>query len=76
MKSALALLAVISVYFFPLWIAMARECKARAGIAILNLFLGWTFVGWVVALTWASVGEKDTHPGRLEVPRGTGSRTV
>uniref|UniRef100_A0A6M3J0P8 Putative superinfection immunity protein n=1 Tax=viral metagenome TaxID=1070528 RepID=A0A6M3J0P8_9ZZZZ len=24
-----------------------------AGIAILNIFLGWTFVGWVVALVWA-----------------------
>jgi len=22
-------------------------------ILILNLFLGWTFLGWVIALVWA-----------------------
>lgn len=27
-------------------------------ICMLNLFLGWTFVGWVAALIWAIYKEK------------------
>jgi hypothetical protein len=25
---------------------------------IIDLLLGWTFVGWVVALSWAASGER------------------
>jgi hypothetical protein len=28
-------------------------------IALLNLFLGWTFIGWVVALVWAALPVKS-----------------
>jgi hypothetical protein len=45
------------LYFLPLWVAAARGCKAGAGIGVVNLFLGWTFIGWVVALAWAACGE-------------------
>ncbi len=34
-----------------------RNCKAFAGIAIVNLFLGWIVIGWAVALAWAAIGE-------------------
>ncbi len=39
------------MYFFP---AMLGG-KKRDAVAILalNFFLGWTFIGWVVALVWA-----------------------
>ena len=54
----LILLALaLIVYFFPWALAMPRKCKAADGIAVVNLFLGWTFVGWVVALAWAASGE-------------------
>jgi hypothetical protein len=29
---------------------------------VLNLFLGWTFVGWVVSLAWAFTGDTE-DPG-------------
>ncbi len=54
-------LAVIG-YIFPISIAMARGCKATPGIAVVNILLGWTFVGWVVALAWAASGEKRPSP--------------
>ncbi|MGA3012188.1 MAG: superinfection immunity protein [Terracidiphilus sp.] len=64
-------LAIILVYCIPTLVAMARNCKACNGIKVLNLFLGWTFVGWVIALAWAATGEihpkilKMTPPGEI-----------
>ena len=49
---------IILVYILPSIIAGARQCKAGWGILVVNLFLGWTFVGWVIALAWAVSGEK------------------
>lgn len=54
-------LALIA-YIFPMAVALHRHCKATAGIVVVNLFLGWTFVGWVVALAWAASGEKVPRP--------------
>ena len=38
-------------YFLPALVGAKRP--DRMAIFVLNLFLGWTLVGWVVALTWA-----------------------
>jgi hypothetical protein len=44
---------LIAMYFLPTLIASARNLHSRIGILMVNLFLGWTFVGWVAALIWA-----------------------
>lgn len=49
---------IINVYFMPSLIAVMRR-KQFVGILILNLFLGWTILGWVVALIWAAVTHKE-----------------
>ena len=46
-------LVSIPVYFAPSFIAVAREHHQLAAIVALNLFLGWTFLGWVISLVWA-----------------------
>lgn len=47
------LLIILAVaYFVPSLIALARGNNFPAVFA-LNLLLGWTFVGWVVALVWS-----------------------
>lgn len=43
----------LGLYFLPTFIAMGRHLYSRGGIAMLNLFLGWTFFGWIAALVWA-----------------------
>lgn len=48
-----ALLTVGVVYFVPLLVAVCRHHHQVWPIAIVNALLGWTFVGWVVALAWA-----------------------
>ena len=42
------------VYFVPTLVAINRGKKDVNAIGVLNFFLGWSFVGWVVALVWAT----------------------
>jgi hypothetical protein len=41
------------MYFLPTIIAVARSKRDIGAILVLNLFLGWTLIGWVIALVWA-----------------------
>jgi hypothetical protein len=41
------------IYFLPTILAFARNKRDTEAILLLNLFLGWTMIGWVVALVWA-----------------------
>ena len=38
------------MYFLPSIIALARGKRDILAIFLLNLFLGWSVIGWVVAL--------------------------
>lgn len=42
-----------ALYFLPAIIAALRHTHNATGILLLNLFLGWTLVGWFVALVMA-----------------------
>lgn len=42
------------MYFLPSIIGLARSKRDLLSIFLLNLFLGWTLIGWVVALVWAA----------------------
>jgi len=41
------------LYFLPSIIAVARGKRDLLAIFLLNLFLGWSIIGWIVALVWA-----------------------
>lgn len=43
----------IAFYFLPTFLAFNRKKSNKISILLLNLFLGWTFLGWIVALVWA-----------------------
>ena len=49
-----AVALILGIYFLPDWIAQSRGHPNRGSIFVLNLFLGWTFLGWVAALIWAN----------------------
>ena len=40
-------------YFLPSMVAHSRGHHQESGIFLLNLLLGWTFIGWTIALVWA-----------------------
>jgi hypothetical protein len=41
------------MYFLPSIVALARSKRDLLAIFLLNLFLGWSVIGWIVALVWA-----------------------
>jgi hypothetical protein len=47
--------ASLLVYFIPA--IVARGKPQFASVLVLDIFLGWTLVGWVVALAWALKAE-------------------
>lgn len=47
------LLFLFALYFLPSLIAGSRHLHERTAITLFNLVLGWTFIGWVIALIWA-----------------------
>ena len=47
-----------ALYFLPTIIACVRSSRSTTGIVLLNIFLGWTGIGWVVALIWSLTGER------------------
>jgi hypothetical protein len=46
-------------YFLPTIIAVLRRKNSAIGIFFLNLFLGWTFIGWIGALIWSLMSDRQ-----------------
>jgi Superinfection immunity protein len=47
------LIVAVVAYWLPSIIAWWRHVPAKAQVVIVNLFLGWTVIGWVLALVMA-----------------------
>ena len=55
------LLLQLLLYLLPGIIASFRGNRNNAPIWVINIFLGWTFVGWVVALAWSLTNDTTKH---------------
>ena len=53
-----ATLGYLLGYFIPTAIAIYRGVNSRVRLIWVNLLLGWTLLGWIVALIWAITGEQ------------------
>jgi ABC-type transport system involved in cytochrome c biogenesis permease component len=51
---------ILLVYFMPTVIALLSKKKNTLAILTLNLLLGWTILGWIVALVWAVTKDSNT----------------
>ena len=56
---ALVLLPLGAIHFLPTIIAAFKRSRSVVGIFLLNLFLGWTVIGWIIALIWAFSRERE-----------------
>jgi len=43
----------LAIYLIPTFIAFARKVPSSASIAAINIFLGWSIIGFIVALVWS-----------------------
>lgn len=53
---------LLAAYLLPTIVATNRKHHNKGAIAVVNIFLGWTFIGWVVALAMASSALRPTQP--------------
>jgi hypothetical protein len=63
----------LAVYFLPTALAMYRDCTATVWIALIDVLLGWTVIGWFVALGWAAGGKTHQAP---PAPAGPPNRLI
>lgn len=46
---------LVILYFLPSIIANITHCRNEKNIKTLNMFFGWTGLGWVIALIWVII---------------------
>ena len=51
--SLIFIFVVLPLYFLPTILANRRDHPQFQGLLVANIFLGWTFLGWVVCLVWS-----------------------
>lgn len=49
--------AFLVIYLLPT--IVGRKKRNAGAIAVVNIFLGWTVVGWVIALAWGCAFEGE-----------------
>lgn len=60
MKGVILLVISIVLYLLPAIIASIRAHKNSTAIWVLTVILGWTGLGWVVALVWSFTNQTTT----------------
>lgn len=66
----LVLLAMAAgVYLLPVLVGWGRHVPDIGSVAVINILLGWTLLGWVVALALAMRSVSPTSPAIHNPPR-------
>jgi Superinfection immunity protein len=52
---------IFIMYWLPTIIAIARQAHSALGVFLLNFLLGWTGLGWVLALIWSLAADNRAH---------------
>jgi hypothetical protein len=73
--AAIIVMVALPLYILPVIIAYLRPAPDRASVVIVSIFLGWTYVGWVIALALAV---RDRRPAVMVLtqPGNAHPRTV
>lgn len=68
MGTFLLIVFLIALYFLPSLIAASRHHHQTQAITVLNLLLGWTGLGWIIAAVWAHTAVVVQAP-KMVVPQ-------
>jgi hypothetical protein len=58
-STILMLMAIVVIYMLPTIVAFGREHPRRQDVAVVNIPLGWTLIGWILVFLWASLAETE-----------------
>ena len=50
----IAVIFLLTLYFLPTIVALVRSAPDTGSVIVLNLCLGWTFLGWVISMAMAA----------------------
>ncbi len=53
---------LIGMYLLPTFVALDRNVVNKWSVVIVNVFLGWTLIGWVVALAMSVRTQREPKP--------------
>lgn len=56
---SLSVIAACFIYMIPTCVAASRRHRNTMAIAVLNLFFGWTLLGFVGCLVWSLINVSD-----------------
>lgn len=59
----------VALYLLPVLVGLARRVSDIGSVAVINILLGWTLVGWVAALALALRSVNTDGPATQNPPR-------
>lgn len=57
MEVIIYVLLGVGAYFLPSINAYSKKKRNKGAVLTLNFFLGWTVIGWIVALIWSTTND-------------------
>lgn len=70
------LVIVFGIYFMPTIVARVRNHPDTTAILVLNIILGWSLIGWVIALVWAFTGKAQVSDDVTAMPTAAVTPTL
>ena len=64
MVAIIIILVLALLYFVPTAVAQYRKASNTTTVFLVNLLLGWTAIGWIVALILAFAGDSGEQARR------------
>lgn len=55
MQTTIYFLFMLALYFVPTFMATSSR---KASVFVINLFFGWTMIGWAIAL-WMAIRSRE-----------------
>src|SRR5258707_29748 len=57
----------LGLYFLPKIVGIIRKKKNVAPFVLVNILLGWSVIGWIVAMVWAlaTIQPITLHPSKM-----------
>jgi hypothetical protein len=67
--SLIVLSVGVLLYFLPTIVAAMRRLRNLAPIVVVNVLLGWSVIGWIIAMVWAVSTQVVGTPPIASTPR-------